>query len=149
MSADAAGVGKALAASAPEALRLWRSARRHARPGTFPGLLDGLVEGFAHAVGETFAAGREPEAVWSALEGVLRALPDGTPDELEAEWVLAGEVVSAIADALKAGPDARHHAIGAAREAYRLSTELTRSKGPWRGKLLVVRVLANGKPPRK
>jgi len=149
VTGGAAGVGKALAASAGEALRLWRSARRHARPQVFPGLLDGLVEEFARAVGETFAAGWDPESVWSALEGVVRALPEGTGEELEAEWVLAGEVVSAIADALKAGPDARHHAIGAAREAFRRTTDLAASKGAWRGKVLVVRVLANGKPRRK
>lgn len=141
MTATAAAVGHALAASADEALRLWRAARRHARPNVFPGLLDGLVGGFAPAVGETLARRQPPEAAWAALGGVVRLPHSGVAEELEAEWALAGEVASAIADAVKAGPEARHQAIAAARYCWERTRELAELAGPSRGPVLVVKVL--------
>jgi hypothetical protein len=148
VTAQAAAVGQALADSAGEALRLWRAARRRARPRLACGLLDDLVEGFARAVGGTYAEGRGPEAAWSELQGRLRVLPAGTLEELEAEWSLAGEAVSAVADALKAGPEARQHAQAAAQDGLRRSGELAASAGPTRGAVLLVHVLSTGQPRR-
>lgn len=141
MTLSSAETGVALAAAADEALQLWRSALRQARPQVFPGLIDPLVETFARAVADTLAQGAPPENAWQAVSGVTRVLLVGEAEEVEAEWALAAEVLSAIGDALKAPPEVRQHALAAAREAFHRTLEIAESSGPTRGKVLAVRVL--------
>lgn len=132
--------GMALASASDEALRLWRSACRAERRTAFRGLMDDLVEPFARHVGEAIASGTPPEGIWGALHGVARLPPDAR-EEIEREWALAGEVVAAIADALHAGPEARQHAVAAAREASRRTLEMAAASPAPRGPVLAVRVI--------
>jgi len=132
--------GVALASASEEALRLWRSACRAERRTAFRALMDDLVEPFARRVGETLAAGAPPEEVWPAIWGVAR-LPRNAAEEIQREWALAGEVVAAIADALHAGPEAREHALAAAREASRRTLELVAASPAPPGPVLAVRVI--------
>lgn len=140
-----AEVGESLRIHAEETLRLWRSTRRHARPATFPGLLDDLIVPFVRAVGATLAAGGDPRAVWDALAGVARFPREGAAAEHEQEWQLAGEVAAAVADALHAGPDARLHAIAAARACSEATRWMSERPGPSQGPVLKVVVFAGGR----
>jgi hypothetical protein len=136
--------GPALSVSGEEAVRLWRAARRQAQPAIFPGYLDGLVEPFVRAVGAALAAGGVPEDVWGALEGIARFPPEGARPVHEVEWIIAGELVAAVADALKAEPEARHFAVAAARACWEATRALAEAKGPSRRRVLTVWVLAGG-----
>ena len=148
MTLAAPQAGPALAASGEETVRLWRAARRQASPAYFPGLADGLVEPFVRAVGAALAAGGDPEDVWGALEGVLRFPPEGAVHAHELEWALAGEVAATVADALKAEPEVRRFAVAASRTCAERTRALAATKGPSRGRILVVRVLASALPRR-
>jgi hypothetical protein len=104
MTLDARRAGDALAASALDLARVWRAGRAAARPDTFPGLLDGVVESFLQVTGELLAEGRDPALAWSAAAGVVRIPRDArrARDELDAEWDLVEEVLTAALQALQA-----------------------------------------------
>ncbi len=97
--------GEALARAAPELARLWRGARRHARPDPFPGLLDGIVEDFFARAGEGLAEGRDPALVWPEIVGTVRFDPKAafrSQDEIELEWDLVDRVLASARSALRA-----------------------------------------------
>jgi hypothetical protein len=103
---EARRAGEAIAASAGELTRVWRSARLQARPGAFPGLLDGVMEGFFTRAGEALAADRDPALLWPSTTGIVRLDPvalDRSREEIEAEWDLAVAVLASACEALGAG----------------------------------------------
>jgi len=135
--------GDALAASADELARMWRSARAAARPDQLPGSLDGLIESFFVLVGEGLATGRDPVLLWPAAVGVVRV--DGrdarrTRSELDAEWDLAEQVLQAACQTLDAGDAAREWISRAVVIARTGSRMLPEGGGP-RG-ILTVRMLS-------
>lgn len=90
-----------------ELTRIWRLARAAARPEVFPGLLDGLVGPFFELCGDLLAAGRTPPEAWQELAGLLRWPPALAPGELEEEWGVVGEVLSAACESVNADPSVR------------------------------------------
>jgi hypothetical protein len=140
MTLDARRAGDALAASAADLARTWRSARMAARVERFPGLLDGLVEPFFALAGDALAEGRDPALVWPATVGVVRLDardPRRTRADVDAEWDLAEGVLHAACRALDAGDAAREWVSRAVVIARTGTRSLTRG-GP-RG-ILVVRL---------
>ncbi len=143
MTLDAHGAGDAIAASAAELARLWRSARASVRPAPFPGYLDGLVEPFFVLVGEGLAEGHDPALLWPAAVGVVRI--DGrdarrTRAELDAEWDLAEQVLNAACRTLDASDAAREWISRAVVIARSGSRTLSAGGGP-RG-IVTVRMLS-------
>jgi hypothetical protein len=105
---DPRRAGDALAASALDLARVWRAGRAAARPQAFPGLLDGVIESFLQVTGELLAEGRDPALAWPAAAGVVRIPRDArrAREELDAEWDLVEEVLTAALQALQAGEPA-------------------------------------------
>ncbi|HEY6099715.1 MAG TPA: hypothetical protein VIW03_09815, partial [Anaeromyxobacter sp.] len=102
--------GDAIATSAGELARLWRTTRAQARPDVWPGLMDGLVDELFARTGEALAAGRDPALLWPALVGVVRVDPrdaERSRAELDEEWDLAEGVLTAACDALGSGEAVR------------------------------------------
>ncbi|MFT3912549.1 MAG: hypothetical protein QM704_00245 [Anaeromyxobacteraceae bacterium] len=146
MKASAAEAGAMLERHAEDAVRLWRSARRQARPGVFPGTLDELVGPFVRAVGTTLIDEREPSAVWERVAGVLRCPREGASAEHEIEWTIAGEVAAAVAEALGVGQEVRLHAVAAARACAEASRRLAQQPGPSHGPVLKLLVATKPHP---
>lgn len=132
MTLDARRAGDALAASALDLARVWRAGRAAARPGAFPGLLDGVVESFLQVTGELLAEGRDPALAWPAAAGVVRIPRDArrAREELDAEWDLVEEVLSAALQALHAGEPALQWVKRAVVIARAGSRALGRAGGP-------------------
>lgn len=108
MTAGIRPCGIALAESAGELARLWRTTRAQARPGVWPGLLDGLVDDLFTQLGEGLAEGRDPALVWPGLTGIVRLdprEPERSRGELDAEWELVESVLEAACDALGSGDE--------------------------------------------
>ncbi len=150
MTLDARRAGDALALSAADLARVWRSARAPTRPGVFPGYLDGVIEPFFALAGEGLAEGRDPALIWPAVTGVVRV--DGrdarrTRAELEAEWDLVEEVLEAACRALDAGDAAREWISRAVVIARTDSRTLGAGGGP--PGILTVRVLSGGGATRR
>ncbi len=109
MTRSARRAGDAIARAAPDLARIWRGARRQARPQVFPGLIDGIVEDFFARAGEALGDGRDPALVWPQTVGTMRVDPRAifrSLDEIEVECDLAQEVLASAARALGAGPEA-------------------------------------------
>ena len=98
--------GDAIAESAGELARLWRTTRAQARPDVWPGLMDGLADELFVRVGEALAAGLDPALLWPGLGGVVRIDPGDrkrSRAELDAEWDVFESVLGAACDALGCG----------------------------------------------
>ncbi len=103
MTAGARRAGEAIAASAGELARLWRTTRAQARPDVWPALLDGLVDDLFARLGELLAEGRDPALAWPGLTGIVRLDPralDRARAELDAEWDVVESVLAAAREAL-------------------------------------------------
>lgn len=94
-----------LAQQGEELVRIWRLARATARPEVFPGLLDGVAAEFFARSGELLARGAPAEEVWRGLAGVVRWPTTIPADELDAEWVLVEQVLTATCESVNAAPE--------------------------------------------
>ncbi len=133
MTLEARRAGDAIAASAGEVTRVWRSARLQARPGAFPGLLDSVMQDFFTRAGEGLAAGRDPALTWPSTTGVVRLDPnalDRSREEIEAEWDIAATVLASTCVALGAGEAAAEWLERAIVLARTGSRALERRGGP-------------------
>jgi len=101
-----------------ELVRIWRLARATERPDVFPGLVDGVVAAFFARASELLAAGAKPEEVWSGLGGFVRWPLSIPPDELDAEWLVVEQVLTATCESVNAAPEVSrwlHDAVDACR----------------------------------
>jgi hypothetical protein len=103
---DARRAGEALRAAAGDLVRLWRSTRRAAGETDLVGALDGVMEEFLERVAEALLQGTPPEEVWPRTGGVVRIPPGpGGAARIEAEWRLAGGVLTSAGQALQVSDD--------------------------------------------
>jgi hypothetical protein len=121
---EARRCGEAVAASAGELARAWRSGRAGGRRAAPPGLVDGVVESFLEEAGKALAAGLPPGDAWRATTGVLRLRARGgdeVPVELDREWTLVQAVLASACEALESAEAAGwlDAAVDAAREGTR------------------------------
>ena len=144
MTLDLRRAGDAISASAADLARVWRAGRAAARPSAFPGLLDGVVESFLVQSGEALAEDRDPALVWPAAQGVVRLPLDArrAGDELDAEWDLVEEVLTAALQALDAGDGA----LEWVRRAVVISRAGTRTLGAAGGPPAVLAVRLHSDP---
>ena len=82
--------------------RIWRLARADARPDVFPGLLDDVIGAFFESCGDLLEAEGPPEQVWTRLSGLVRWPPSLAPGELNEEWSVLGDVLSAACESVNA-----------------------------------------------
>lgn len=87
-----------------ELTRIWRVARAVARPTVFPGLADDLVWRFFPLAGELLSTGGPAEGVWQQLVGVVRWSPRLAPQEIDREWAIVGEILTAVCESVNAEP---------------------------------------------
>jgi hypothetical protein len=146
---DVRRAGEALATSSLDLARVWRAGRAAARPEAFPGLLDGVVESFLEVAGELLAEGRDPALVWPASAGVVRIPRDArrAREELDAEWDLVEEVLTAALQALQAGQPA----VEWVKRAVVIARSGTRTLGPRNGPpgVLAVTLLSDAAATRR
>lgn len=149
MTLDARRAGDALAASALDLARVWRAGRAAARPNAFPGFLDGVIESYLQVAGELLAEGRDPALVWPATTGLVRVPRNArlAREELDAEWDLVEEVLTAALRALHAGDAAVEWVKRAVVIARSGTRALGRAGGP-RG-VLAVSLLSDAAATRR